>query len=56
MFVREVRAEFDKVSWAGRQEVTVTTIIVFALAVVAALFFSVVDTACYKIVHSIIGR
>jgi preprotein translocase subunit SecE len=55
-FLGNVKAEFDKVSWAGRQEVVVTTIVVFVLAIVASLFFSVVDTIIYKTVHTIIGK
>lgn len=55
-FFGEVRAEAGKVSWPGKQEVIITTVIVFALALLASLFFSVVDTVVYKIVHAIIGR
>jgi preprotein translocase subunit SecE len=55
-FIRAVKEESEKISWAEKQEVVVTTIVVFVLAIVAALFFSVVDTMMYKIVHSIIGK
>ncbi|MDR2075301.1 MAG: preprotein translocase subunit SecE [Holosporales bacterium] len=55
-FIGEVKSEAEKVSWSGRQEVIMTTIVVFILALLASLFFSVVDTMVYKVVHSIIGR
>ena len=42
-FMREVRAEARKVTWATRQEVTVSTIMVLVLSVAAALFFFLVD-------------
>jgi len=42
-FFREVRAEGRKVTWATRQEVTASTVMVVILAIVAAIFFWVVD-------------
>ena len=43
-FFGEVRAEGRKVTWATRQEVTVSTIMVVIFGVVAAIFFFLVDT------------
>ena len=43
-FFGEVRAEARKVTWATRQEVTVSTIMVLIFGVVAAVFFYLVDT------------
>ena len=43
-FFGEVRAEARKVTWATRQEVTVSTIMVVVFGVVAAIFFFLVDT------------
>lgn len=43
-FFGEVRAEARKVTWATRQEVTVSTIMVVIFGVVAAIFFFFVDT------------
>jgi preprotein translocase subunit SecE len=54
-FVMETRREIDKVTWPSRKEVIITTIVVFVIALVASLFFALVDTAWYRIVHSIIG-
>jgi preprotein translocase subunit SecE len=43
-FFGEVRAEARKVTWATRQEVTVSTIMVLIMGVAAALFFFMVDS------------
>jgi preprotein translocase subunit SecE len=43
-FWGEVRAEARKVTWATRQEVTVSTIMVVIFGIVAALFFFFVDS------------
>jgi len=42
-FVREVRAETARVTWPSRRETLITTGLVLALSVLAALFFLVVD-------------
>jgi len=42
-YVREVRQEVAKVTWPTRKETLITTGLVLALSVVAALFFLVVD-------------
>jgi preprotein translocase subunit SecE len=43
-FFGEVRAEARKVTWATRQEVTVSTIMVLIMGVAAAIFFFLVDS------------
>lgn len=42
-FINETRAEIAKVVWPTRREVITTTIMVFIMAVITALFFSLVD-------------
>ena len=42
-FIQQTRAEIAKVVWPTRREVILTTIMVFLLAAVAAIFFSIVD-------------
>ena len=42
-FIQQVRAEVSKVVWPTRREVLVTTAMVFVMAAVTALFFSLVD-------------
>lgn len=44
-FFQEVRSEVAKVVWPTRREVVLTTIMVFILASLAAIFFSLVDMA-----------
>ena len=42
-FIQQTRAEIAKVVWPTRREVLLTTVMVFLLATVAAIFFSLVD-------------
>ncbi|PYE85027.1 preprotein translocase subunit SecE [Pseudoroseicyclus aestuarii] len=42
-FIQQTRAEIAKVVWPTRREVVLTTIMVFLLATIAAIFFSLVD-------------
>lgn len=42
-FVRQTRAEIAKIAWPTRREVTLTTVMVFLLAIIAAAFFFGVD-------------
>ena len=42
-FLREVRAEMEKVSWPGRKEVRAATIVIIALVVLLAAFIGAVD-------------
>ncbi len=42
-FLQQTRSEVSKVAWPGRREVLLTTVMVFALAGLGALFFSLVD-------------
>jgi preprotein translocase subunit SecE len=42
-FLQEVRSETDKVTWPTRRETMITTIMVFIISAVAAVFFLVAD-------------
>jgi preprotein translocase subunit SecE len=42
-FLQQVRAEVSKVVWPSRRETAITTIMVFVMAVLASLFFTVAD-------------
>jgi len=42
-FVRQIRQETSKVTWPTRKETGVTTLMVFIMATLAALFFLLVD-------------
>ncbi len=54
-FVREVRQELAKVTWPTRKELVVTTVSVFAMAFVMALFFFFVDQIIAWVVQTILG-
>ncbi|CUH64438.1 MAG: preprotein translocase subunit SecE [Pseudomonadota bacterium] len=42
-FIQQVRGEVGKVVWPTRREVLLTTVMVFIMATVTALFFALVD-------------
>ncbi|MAQ85246.1 preprotein translocase subunit SecE [Psychromarinibacter halotolerans] len=42
-FVQQVRAEIAKVVWPTRREVLLTTVMVFVMASLTAVFFFLVD-------------
>lgn len=42
-FVNEVRAEASKVVWPSRKEAGLTTVMVFVMATLVAIFFFLVD-------------
>ncbi|MDA1285951.1 MAG: preprotein translocase subunit SecE [Proteobacteria bacterium] len=42
-FIQQVRGEVSKVVWPTRRETTVTTVMVFIMATIAAIFFFSID-------------
>ena len=44
-FLQQVRTEVGKVVWPSRREVILTTVMVFIMAALTAVFFSLVDLA-----------
>jgi preprotein translocase subunit SecE len=48
-FLREVRAEMEKVTWPGRQEVQAATLVIIALVLLLAAFIGVVDFGVSRI-------
>lgn len=54
-FLQEVRTETEKVTWPTRRETIITTIMVFVLVLVAAIFFLVVDQVIRLGVTTILG-
>jgi preprotein translocase subunit SecE len=42
-FIQQVRAEVSKVVWPTRREVMLTTVMVFIMAALTAVFFAIVD-------------
>lgn len=54
-FVQQVRQEVSKVTWPTRKESTVTTIMVFVMVFMAAIFFFLVDQILAVVVKLILG-
>jgi preprotein translocase subunit SecE len=54
-FLQEVRSETSKVTWPTRKEVMVTTAMVFVLAIVAAIFFTIADQIIRFMLTTVLG-
>jgi len=54
-FIQQVRAEVAKIVWPGRREVVLTTIMVFIMATITAIFFSLVDLSIRTGLNTIFG-
>jgi preprotein translocase subunit SecE len=54
-FFKEVRSEVRKISWASRNETLISTVFVFIMVVVAALFFFAVDATLRAAVGAILS-
>ena len=54
-FLQEVRAEAQKVTWPTRRETMITTLMVFIMSTVAAIFFFVADQVIRYLVTLILG-
>ena len=54
-FVRQVRQEINRITWATRRETTFASISVFVMALIASLFFLLVDLLLSNIVQFLLG-
>lgn len=54
-FVRQVRQEITKISWATRRETGTATLTVFVMVTIAALFFLLVDMILSGGVQLVLG-
>jgi preprotein translocase subunit SecE len=54
-FVRQVRQEISRISWANRRETAVATVTVFIMATIAAVFFLLVDLVLSNVVQFVLG-
>jgi len=43
IFIKQVRQEIARITWPTRKETTVSTVMVFAMVLVASIFFLLVD-------------
>lgn len=55
-FIGQVKQEVKKVTWPSRRETTMTTAVVFIFAIIAAIYFLLVDQVIYRAIHWIIGQ
>lgn len=54
-FIKQVRAESKKISWPTRQETTVSTIMVFIMVTLAAIFLFLTDQIVSTIIRWILS-
>ncbi len=54
-FIQQVRAEVSKVVWPTRREVALTTVMVFIMASLTAVFFALVDLLIRSGLQGILG-
>ena len=54
-FIREVRQEVSKVSWPSRKETMISVIMVLVIAIVAGVFFLLVDGLLSWGIRQILG-
>ena len=54
-FLQQVRQEASKVTWTPRSELLVTTIMVFIMVTLAAIFFLLVDFVLRNVVDLILN-
>ncbi|MFV0514973.1 MAG: preprotein translocase subunit SecE [Jhaorihella sp.] len=54
-FIQQVRAEVAKVVWPTRREVLLTTVMVFIMAALTAVFFALVDLLIRYGLQGILG-
>ena len=54
-FIQQVRSEVSKVVWPTRREVLLTTVMVFIMSALAAVFFAIIDLGIRYGLQGIIG-
>ncbi|MFB9151004.1 preprotein translocase subunit SecE [Roseovarius ramblicola] len=54
-FIQQVRSEVSKVVWPTRREVLLTTVMVFIMATLTAIFFALVDLAIRSGLQGVLG-
>jgi preprotein translocase subunit SecE len=54
-FIREVRQEANKVTWPTQKETGVTTVMVFIMVFIAAIFFLATDQVIAWLVKLVLG-
>ena len=54
-FVRQVRQEINRITWSSRRETMYASLSVFVMALIASLFFFLVDLLLSNIVQFLLG-
>ena len=54
-FVRQVRQEINRITWATRRETMYASLSVLVMAMIASLFFLLVDLLLSSIVEFLLG-
>ncbi len=54
-FIQQVRSEVSKVVWPTRREVMLTTVMVFIMATLTAIFFALVDLLIRSGLQGVLG-
>jgi preprotein translocase subunit SecE len=54
-FLQEVRNEGQKVTWPTRKETLITTALVFVMAIIAAIFFTITDQVIRFLLSFVLG-
>lgn len=54
-YLRQVRAEIGKVTWPSRRETMISTIAVFVMVFLAAIFLYMADQIMAAVVHFILN-
>src|ERR1700761_8228277 len=50
-FFREVRAEAGKITWPSRKETVITSVMVFIMVIIPAVFFFIVDNLLHFVIQ-----
>jgi preprotein translocase subunit SecE len=54
-FVRQVRQEINRITWATKRETMIASMSVFVMALIASLFFFLVDLTLSNIVQALLS-
>ena len=54
-FVRQVRQEINRITWASRRETMFASLSVFVMALIASIFFLIVDLMLSNIVQYLLS-
>ena len=54
-FVRQVRQEINRITWATKRETLIASMSVFVMALIASLFFFLVDLLLSTVVQTLLS-